>query len=292
MAPPHREPFDATERESVDVAGPVAVSERGPFDLPELVGMVHLPPLPGAPRYGRDDHGREEIRDAALADALALVENGFDGVLVENFGDAPFFPDEVPRHVVAELTAAVRECVAALDAPVGVNVLRNDARAALSVAAAAGGSFVRVNVHTGVSVADQGLLEGRAHGTLRLRERLDAPVGVLADVGVKHATPLGGRELRAVALETIDRGLADGLVVSGPATGESVREAHLKEALDARDDATRDVPVFLGSGVTPGDVDLLELADGAVVGTALKRDGRTESRVDPERVREFVDAVR
>lgn len=255
-----------------------------------LIGMVHLSALPGAPEYGGD---RNEIRTRALADARELTDGGLDGVLVENFGDAPFYPDDVPKAVVAEMTAVARELALATDAPLGVNVLRNDAEAALSVAAAAGGSFVRVNVHTGAQVTDQGLLEGRGHETLRLRDRLDADVAIFADIDVKHATSVGAREMGAVTAETIDRGLADGVVVSGPATGEPADDEELLAVLDARDEATRDVPVFVGSGVTPANAsELLDLADGAIVGTALKHDGVTTNRVDPDRVRRLVDTAR
>ena len=257
---------------------------------PPLFGMVHLPPLPGSPRYGGS---REELRTAAKADALALTENGFDGLLVENYGDSPFYPEAVPKHVVAELTATVRELALAVDVPFGVNVLRNDAEAALAVAATTGGSFIRVNVHTGAYTTDQGLIEGDVHQTVRLRDRLDADVAILADVDVKHATSLGKRDSHAVATETIDRGLADGLVVSGPATGEPADDEHLIDVLDGRDDATRDVPVLLGSGVTIANVgDLLDIADGAIVGTALKYDEKTSNRVDPERVKNLVTAAR
>jgi membrane complex biogenesis BtpA family protein len=251
--------------------------------------MVHLPPLPGAPR---ESPSREAIRARARDDARALVENGIDGVLLENFGDAPFYPDDVPSHVVAELTATATEVSDAIDEPFGVNVLRNDATAALATAAATGGSFVRVNVHTGVQWTDQGTIEGRAHETLRLREQLDAEVGILADVAVKHATAPGDRAIGPVATETIERGLADALLASGPATGEAVDHTHLQRVLDARDDANRDVPVLVGSGVTPENApELLEEADGAIVGTALKRDGETTKRVDPERVAALVSAV-
>jgi membrane complex biogenesis BtpA family protein len=255
-----------------------------------LVGMVHLPPLPGAPGYAGS---RDELRARALADARTLAANGVDGILVENFGDAPFYPDNVPKHVVSEMTAVARELALAVDVPLGVNVLRNDAEAALSVAAGAGGSFVRVNVHTGTQATDQGLLSGRAHETLRLRERLDADVAVLADIDVKHASPLGRRERDAVARETIDRGLADGLIVSGPETGAPADDEALSTVLDARDEATRDVPVFVGSGVTPANAPaLLDRADGAIVGTSLKMDEQTTHRVDSDRVTELVEAVR
>lgn len=246
--------------------------------------MVHLPPLPGSPRDGPD---RAALRATALADAHKLTE--LDGILVENFGDAPFYPDDVPKHVVSELTATVRELAIAVSLPFGVNVLRNDAEAALAVAAATGGAFIRVNVHSGVQMTDQGLLEGRAHETLRRRKQLDADVAIFADIDVKHATPPAERDIATVATETVDRGLADALVVSGPATGESVDRESLKTVLDGRDDATRDVPVFVGSGVTPDNVStLLTHADGAIVGTALKRHGETSNRIDSERVEQLL----
>jgi membrane complex biogenesis BtpA family protein len=263
------------------------VEETFGTDTP-LIGMVHLPALPGAPAY---EGSREGIRAAALADARALVEAGFDGLLVENFGDAPFYPDDVPKHVVAEMTAVARELDIAVDLPWGANVLRNDAGAALSVAAAAGGAFVRVNAHTGTAETDQGVLSGQAHRTLRLRERVDADVSILADVAVKHAAP-PERPVSVLARETVDRGLADGLIVSGPETGEAVASEQLGAVLDARDDATRDVPVFVGSGLTHDNApELLDVADGAIVGTAVKRDGEPANRVGPDRAAALVEAV-
>ncbi|WP_226023376.1 BtpA/SgcQ family protein [Halomicrobium salinisoli] len=254
-----------------------------------VVGMVHLPPLPGAPEY----EDREGIRERAVADAEALVAGGADAVLVENFGDAPFYPEDVPDHVVAEMTAAARAVCEAVDCPVGVNVLRNDAEAALSVAAAAGGSFVRVNVHVGARATDQGVLEGRAHETLRLRERIDADVAVLADVAVKHSAPLSERPLAEQVADAVERGRADGLVVSGPATGEATDADELAAAVDARNDVDPDVPVLVGSGVTAENApDLLDVADGAIVGTAFKRDGDVSAPVDEDRVRRLVAAVR
>jgi membrane complex biogenesis BtpA family protein len=254
-----------------------------------LIGMVHLPALPGSPAYGGS---REAIRAAALADARAMAEAGFDGLLVENFGDVPYYPEDVPEHVVAELTAVAREIDIAVNLPWGANVLRNDAEAALSVAAAGGGAFVRVNVHTGSAETDQGRLQGRAHRTLRLRERIDADVTILADVAVKHAAP-PERGVGVLAREAIDRGLADGIVVSGPETGETVETAQLRTVLDARADAARSVPVLVGSGVTRENAPaLLELTDGAIVGTAIKRGGETANRVDPDRAGLLVDAVR
>ncbi|WP_267195359.1 BtpA/SgcQ family protein [Halegenticoccus tardaugens] len=254
-----------------------------------VIGMVHLPALSGSPGFEGD---REAIRERAVADAEALDGGGVDGVLVENFGDAPFHPDDVPKHVVASMTRCVGAVADAVDAPVGVNVLRNDAEAALSVAAATGADFVRVNVHAGARVTDQGVIEGRAHETVRLRERLDADVRVFADVAVKHSAPLGERGIGEVVAETVDRGLADGVIASGTGTGRAVDRDHLAAVAAARDDLDRRVPILVGSGATPATVaDLLTVADGVVVGTALKEGGETAKPVDPDRVAALVDAA-
>jgi len=262
-------------------------------DLPRIVGMVHLPPLPGAPGFDGD---RASIRRCVRRDAAALDAGGVDAVIVENFGDAPFHPDRVPRHVVASMTDLTGLVRREVDCPVGVNVLRNDAATAVGVAAATGAEFVRVNVHTGARVTDQGVIEGHAHETLRLRDRLDTDVSILADTGVKHSAPLGGTAdgERTVTGDDVDdlvdRGRADGVIVSGPRTGEAVDTDRLEAVADRC--AERDVPLYVGSGVTADTVgDLLSVADGVIVGTALKRGGETTAPVEEARVRALVGAV-
>jgi membrane complex biogenesis BtpA family protein len=261
--------------------------DRFDADRP-LVGMVHLPPLPGAPRY---DGNRAAVRERALTDARALADGGIDGLIVENFGDAPFYPEEVPDHVVAEMTALVGAVRAAVPAPVGVNVLRNDATAAMSVAAATGAGFVRVNVHAGARVTDQGVTEGRAHETLRLRDRIDCEVGILADVAVKHSAPLGRTDLAGATRDLLERGLADGVVVSGAGTGRAVDRERLA-TLAAVAGECGAAPV-VGSGVTPESApDLLGVADGAIVGSALKEGGDPTAPVARDRVADLVEAAR
>ncbi|NHN49634.1 BtpA/SgcQ family protein [Halostella sp. JP-L12] len=253
-----------------------------------VVGMVHLPPLPGSPGFDGD---RDRIEERALSDARTLAEGGADAVLVENFGDAPFYPDDVPKHVVASMTAAVERVADAVSLPVGVNVLRNDAETAVSVAAATGADFVRVNVHSGAAVTDQGVIEGAAHETVRLRDRLDADVSILADVGVKHAAPLGDRPFAERVADAVERGMADGVVVSGAGTGEPTPEERLDAAREEVASLDREVPLFVGSGVTAETVAAtLSAADGVIVGTALKEGGETTNPVDPDRVRRVVEA--
>jgi membrane complex biogenesis BtpA family protein len=264
-----------------------------------VVGMVHLRPLPGSPGYDERTVDRESVRRRAVTDAEALDAGGVDAVMVENFGDGPFYPDDVPKHVVADLTAATVAVSDAVSVPVGVNVLRNDGPAAMAVAGAVNGAFVRVNVHTGVAVTDQGLLEGQAHETMRLRDRIDADVAVMADVDVKHAAPLADRPFETEIDELATRGRADAVVVSGRATGAETPIATVERAREALDAVAIDPapPLFVGSGVTPETVgDVLPIANGVVVGTALKEHGPTEegvttAPVDEDRVADIVAAA-
>jgi membrane complex biogenesis BtpA family protein len=251
-----------------------------------LVGMVHLLPLPGSPRWAGS---LDAIVERAVGDARALAAGGFHACLVENYGDAPFSPGRVDPATIAAMAAVVAEVRRVVTLPVGVNVLKNDAGGALAVAAATGAAFVRVNVHVGAVVADQGLLQGDAYHTLRYRRLLGSATRLFVDVGGKHAVPLAPVELEQVARDAAERGLADALVVSGPATGQPTDPGDVKRVRAV----VSDRPLLVGSGVTPDTVGpLLALADGVIVGTWLKRDGRTANPVDPDRVRALARAAR
>jgi membrane complex biogenesis BtpA family protein len=256
-----------------------------------LIGVVHLGAMPGDPGYKTG--GFEVTEQAALADAEALAQGGVDGIIVENFGSAPFPKGteghRLPPHQVAFLALVVRECRRRFGLPVGVNCLRNDAQAALGIAAATGAAFVRVNVHTGAYVTDQGVIEGEADRSLRYRQALGVPVALAADILVKHAAPLAPLAPADAVHDCFDRGLADAVVVSGVATGAPVDAALLRQVRDAA--GAR--PVLLGSGLTPERVDTLApLATGAIVGTWLKHQGQLRAPVDPARVRTLAAAVR
>lgn len=249
-----------------------------------LIGMIHLLPLPGAPRWGGS---MQAVLDRAVSDAHALTEAGFDGLMVENYADIPFFPGRVPPETVSGITAAVLAVRAVSPLPVGVNVLRNDALAAIAIAAVTGAAFVRVNVHVGSMWTDQGLIEGTAADTLRRRAELGAEVSILADVHVKHATPPAGSDLAAAASDAWHRGLADALIVSGTGTGV----AGSAEDFDAVRRAVPDAPILAGSWVSDHDVaDVLGRADGAIVGSSVMFGGLAGSGIDGIRARSFTAA--
>ena len=250
-----------------------------------LVGMVHLLPLPGSPGWRGS---MQDVTRRALQDAAVLEQAGFDALLVENFGDAPFVPERVPPVTVAGLTAVLTRLSEATRLPFGVNVLRNDAASALGIAVATGARFIRVNVHSGAMLTDQGWISGRAHETVRERAQLNAPVAICADVLVKHATPLPGVDLVELARDTRLRGQADVLIVTGTATGAPASPERARLVKHALPDA----PVWIGSGVNADTVnELLAIADGAIVGTALKLDGTITNPVDPQRAQTLIRAA-
>jgi hypothetical protein len=254
-----------------------------------VIGMLHLPALPGAPRH-RDD--LPTIRQRLLHDLRALVEGGVDGLMMENFGDVPFYPGRVPASVVAHVTALAAEVHGTVpNLPLGINILRNDGQSALAVAHAVGADFIRVNVLCGARVTDQGIIQGIAHDLLRERANLEAAdsIKILADVDVKHSAPLARRDLDDEVDDTIERGLADGLIVSGAGTGKATDPAHVT-AVKQR---ANSVPVFIGSGASIETVEkYLPHCDGFIVGTAFKRDGIATLPVELSRVLEFMKRVK
>jgi hypothetical protein len=253
-----------------------------------LIGMVHLMPLPGSPRY--DDSGIEPIIEHAMQDASALANGGVDGLLIENYGDIPFKPITTDPETVASVTVIAKEIVKEVNLPLGVNILRNSGLAALAVCMAVGGRFIRVNVLTEASVTDQGIIQGCAHDLQRYRKQLSATnIRIFADIHCKHAIPLQERPLKESAQDAAYRGMADALIVTGSHTGAEPRPSDIEEIKEA----VPDRPVIIGSGLHPGNARrLLDLADGAIVGTSLKKDGITENPVDEKRVKELVNVVR
>lgn len=253
--------------------------------LKPIIGMVHLRPLHGTP----GSTNLEDVLAYALRDAESLVEGGVDGLLVENFFDSPFYPEKVPPHIISSMTLIAWEIKKRYGLPIGINVLRNDSEASLAIASAIGGKFIRVGVHIGCVVTDQGLIQGRAHQTIRYRKLLGSDVKIFADVEVKHGYTLYRVPLAQASRDTYYRGRADALIITGPETGV---EASVDD-LRAVKEALPDVPLLVGSGVNPDNVEaMLRYADGAIVGTYFKRDGVVSNPVDPTRVKKLMEVVR
>jgi uncharacterized protein len=250
-----------------------------------IIGVVHLLPLPTSPRWGGN---LKAVINRAEQEAAALASGGVDGIIVENFFDAPFAKNQVDPAVVSAMTVVVQRIQNLVALPIGLNVLRNDGKSAMAIAYSTQAQFIRVNVLTGVMATDQGLIEGEAHQLLRYRRELGSDVKILADVLVKHARPLGSPNLTVAVKDTIERGLADAVILSGWATGSPPNQEDLELACGA----ANETPVFIGSGANWENIaTLMQAANGVIVSSSLKRHGRIEQPIDPIRVIQFVEAA-
>ncbi len=253
-----------------------------------IVGVIHLPPLPGSAR-GPAALDLDRILDHARRDAATWAGGGANALMIENFGDVPFRKGPVGPETIAAMTRAVSAVIAESGLPVGVNVLRNDVEAAVAIAATCGGSFVRANVYVGAAVTDQGVIEGKAESVQALIKRLGAPIAVWADVDVKHAAPLAARPVGELAEDAVKRGLAGAVIVTGAGTGQPTSPVDLR-AVRA---AIPGTPLYVGSGATAETLpDLLQIADGAIIGTGAKANANPDNQVDFARVQALVAAAK
>lgn len=258
---------------------------------PRLIGVIHLPPLPGSPgaTHLSPVQALHQAAERAIAEARQLERAGFEALVLENFGDVPFYRDRVPPETIAALSMLAGATRQASSLPLGINVLRNDAFAALAIAACSGAEFIRVNVLSGVAATDQGLIEGRAAELLRERARLGAQVEILADAHVKHSRSLSSDSITLAIEEIAGRGGATGVIITGATTGRSVDSKVLAEAGAAARHCG--VPLYIGSGATPETLpELYDHAHGVIVGSALRVGGQAGADLDPKRVRALVRA--
>ncbi|TDL78279.1 BtpA/SgcQ family protein [Palleronia sediminis] len=263
---------------------------RSIFHRPKaLIGMIHCPPFPGAPRYRGDSMAM--ILDACLRDAEALLTNGIHGLVVENHGDIPFSkPEDIGPETTGFLAVVADRIKQRFDVPLGINVLANAPIPALAAARAAGAEFIRVNQWANAYVANEGFMEGRAAEAMRYRAALRAEdIRIFADAHVKHGSHAITAD-RSVTELTRDLAFfdADAVIATGQRTGDSATLDEIGEVARATD-----LPVLVGSGVTAANVvDILGIADAVIVASSLKEGGVWWNPVDPARVRAFTEAAR
>lgn len=267
---------------------PNALSELFGVSKP-IIGMLHLPPLPGAPRYQGEPLSR--IIDATLEELEHYREGGIDGLIVENQGDLPFAkPHGIGPETVAAMTAVAQMVVRSAGFAIGINVLSNAAIPALAVAQSAGAHFIRVSQWANAYVGNSGLIEAAAPEALRYRARIKAEhIKVFSDVHVKHGSHaiVADRSIPEQAQDAVWFD-SDVLIATGTRTGEStpVEEVELLRS-------GHQLPVIVGSGFdVPNLEQILAVADGAIVGTSLKRDGLWWNPVETSKVRTLMNAMR
>jgi membrane complex biogenesis BtpA family protein len=254
-----------------------------------VIGVVHLLPLPGAPRY--DGEPIESIYQRGLDDARAYLHGGCDGVIVENHGDIPFAkPDDIGPETSAYMAVVSDRIRRELGRPIGINVLANAAIPALAIASAAGAGFVRVNQWANAYVANEGFMEGESGRAARYRARLRANgIKIFADAHVKHGAHaiVGDRPVEELVKDLVFFD-ADAIIATGQRTGHAADLGYIRMIKQAAG-----LPTLVGSGVTPENVnDILEIVDGVIVASSLKHGGVWWNAVDPARVTSFVSGLR
>jgi membrane complex biogenesis BtpA family protein len=250
--------------------------------------MVHVGALPGTPRNGLP---MVAIVNQAVDEAKLLLDAGFDGLIIENMHDAPYLRRQVGPEIIAAMTmigCAVRREMG--KKPLGVQILAGANCAALAVAQACSGSFIRAEGFVFASVADEGILEEADAGPLlRYRNQIGAgAVKILADIKKKHSAHsiTGDIDIGETAKAAQFFG-ADGVIVTGIATGQAIKVNDLGTARVATT-----LPLIVGSGVTPESVkDLFAYADALIVGSWYKKDGLWSNPPDKKRAAELVKAV-
>ncbi len=253
-----------------------------------IIGMVHLPPLPGAPGYTGDPI--ERIVDFGVGEAQALQDGGVDAILVENFHDYPYPPDRVPTPTLMAMATIAYEVKEAVSVPTGVNLLFNDTENEMYLAWCLGLDFIRVEGFVDLLLSDMGVLFPKAPDLMRLRRLLGAEsVAILADVQGKYTHALPERSVLDSAKDAFERGGAGAVILTGGRTGEAAS----LETVALLKNSFPEKKVFLGSGITPDALPrLLTNADGAIVGSYFKKDGRVDKPVDPERVKAMMQVAR
>lgn len=251
-----------------------------------VIGMVHLGALPGSPLYDADA-GLEGIVTAARADLAALQEAGFDAVMFGNENDRPY-EFTVDTASTATMACVIGQLRGEIAVPFGVNVLW-DPMSTVALAAATGAAFCR-EIFTGTYASDMGPWTPDAGKAMRYRDRLGrSDLAMLYNVSAEFADSLDRRPLPDRARSAVFSSIPDAVLVSGAITGEAAR----MEDLEAVKAVLPGTPVMANTGVKHETVaDVLKVADGCIVGSALKIDGDTWNAIDPERAKDFMARAR
>jgi len=250
-----------------------------------IIAMAHLPPLPGTPLY---DHGRgiDGAIESVLRDVEALQAGGVDAIMFGNEGDRPYTTKATPETLAA-MAVIVARVQPALSVPFGVNYLW-DPVASVGLAHAVGARFVR-EIFTGVYESDMGVWAPEGGQAVRLRAQLRSEALLFFNINAEFASSTGSRSVASRAQSAVFACLADGVCVSGPMTGQAVAVSDIADVKAV----LPDTPVIANTGVRLENVkEVLQVADAAIVGTSLKRDGNTWNAVDPDRVARFMERVR
>lgn len=253
-----------------------------------VIGDVHLPPLPGSPKH-KYTSTINDILEFVVREARIYAEGGLDGIIIENYGDMPYYPHKVGPETIAVMTYITSEVKKQVNIPIGIQVLRNDAEAAISVAHAVGGKFIRINVITEETVGEDGSIHSRAYDIHRFRKALGSEnVKIFADI--EHYVIPPTRDIADVAENLAHGSLADVIVISGGLTARKPDIRDIERIKSRR--LLSNTPIFVAGGINKDNVQsYLKICDGIIIATSLKVDGISTNPTDPQRVKEFMKRV-
>jgi uncharacterized protein len=252
-----------------------------------IIGMLHLPPLPGS--YNYNGQALDDIVEYALREAEILTSSGFDGFLLQNAGDRPASLEVCPEKVayMSIIGAAVHRAYPTV--PLGVNVCWNVPKATIAVCHAAGGAFIRLeHVYIGMAITPHGPVYGCAYEATQFLKLLDAKhIRIFADVYEAHSVPIGRVPIEQAARQATGACQAHAVIITGSTFAESM------EMIQAIKRSAPAMAVILGGGSDPANVgEALGLADGIIVGRSLKTPPDVMAPIDRDKAEAYMEAVR
>lgn len=247
--------------------------------------MIALPPLLGYPEFA----GINELIEHAISDLEILQQGGVQGVCIENDYDRPHRLIVGPE-IVASFTRIAREVKLRASIPVGLQVLLNDWRSSLAIAKVIDAQFVRLDFFVDKVRIQAGIVEPQPEAILAYRQQLGAErIALFTDVQVKHSELIEPGKSLSTSIGEAILNHSDAVVISGKVTGDAPTLEDLQEARAA----ANDFPILIGSGATSKNVrELLQYANGAIVGTAFKNGMEAKDRLIPERIKEFMSVLK
>lgn len=252
------------------------------FDLNNypLIGMIHLPNL-------TENINLEETYQYAISEAALLEGLGYSAVMIENFNDSPFAKSSISEEILIKYSMVLHEVSKNTKIPIGVNILRNACVQAMKVASVLELPFIRCNIWEGAYVTDQGIIEGAAYDVIKTRRDLNSTTKILADIHVKHASPMGNFSLVESAENALLRGKADQLVISGASTGKAPDKKKLKLLSE------NNFKPIIGSGISADNLlDYSKYISGAIIGTSIKINKNVSNQIDKTLASNFIQLWR
>ena len=254
------------------------------FRKNKIIGMIHLMPLPGSPKYQGDI---QEIIDVAMADAEALVVGGINCFIIENFNDDPY-AEKIDDFSFALMVTICQEIKRKYNCILGVNIQFNDYEKELALAYVTDAKFIRVEVFIDTRIGIEGTIVPKCREISEIKRKYNIDTLIFADIDVKHTTALVKEDIVELAYRAKEAG-ADAIILTGNKTGENPRK---EEITRVRQALGNEFPLIIGSGFNSKNArQYLEYVDAAIVGSSIKINRNVKNAIDKNLVCELVDSI-